>query len=79
MRGDRVRTLGVTEFGQGSSVSDAYRLHGIDAESITSAALDLLHRVRRGECCSTHEYMATAAAADALIERVEPYLSLIHI
>ncbi|MCA0347062.1 MAG: pyruvate dehydrogenase [Actinobacteria bacterium] len=42
VRGDRVRTLGVTEFGQGSSVSDAYRLHGIDAESITSAALDLV-------------------------------------
>ena len=42
VRGERVRTLGVTEFGQGSSVSDAYRLHGIDAESITSAALDLV-------------------------------------
>ena len=41
VRGDTLRTLGVTEFGQGASVSDAYRLHEIDAESITSAALDL--------------------------------------
>lgn len=32
VRGDRVRTLGVTEFRL--EVSDAYRLHGIDAESI---------------------------------------------
>ncbi len=29
-RGDRIRNLGVTEFGQSSSVEDAYRLHGID-------------------------------------------------
>ena len=41
VRGDRTRTLGVTEFGQGASVTDAYRLHGIDAESIASTALDL--------------------------------------
>lgn len=40
VRGDRTRTLGVTHFGQGASVSDAYRLHGIDAESIAAAALD---------------------------------------
>lgn len=40
VRGDRVRTLGVTQFGQAASVSEAYRLHGIDAESIAGAALD---------------------------------------
>ena len=40
-RGDRTATLGVTAFGQGASVGDAYRLHGIDAESIAGAALDL--------------------------------------
>jgi len=41
VRGDRVRTLGVTEFGQGASVADAHRIHGIDADAITSAALDM--------------------------------------
>ncbi|MFT4294902.1 MAG: pyruvate dehydrogenase [Micropruina sp.] len=41
VRGDRTHTLGVTAFGQGAGVGDAYRLHGIDAESIASAALDL--------------------------------------
>ena len=41
VRGDRTSTLGVTEFGQGASVREAYRLHGIDAEAIASAALDL--------------------------------------
>ncbi len=41
VRGDRTHTLGVTGFGQGASVTDAYRLHGIDVDSITSAALDL--------------------------------------
>ena len=43
-RGDRVRCLGVTEFGQSSSVPDAYAIHGIDAASITDAALSLLGR-----------------------------------
>jgi pyruvate dehydrogenase E1 component len=41
-RGDRIRCLGVTDFGQSSSVPDAYRLHGIDTASIAGAALDLL-------------------------------------
>lgn len=41
VRGDRLRSLGVTRFGQAANLQDAYRLHGIDAESITSAALDL--------------------------------------
>lgn len=29
-RGNRIRCLGVPEFGQSSSLSDAYRVHGID-------------------------------------------------
>lgn len=39
-----IRNLGVTSFGQGSSLPESYRLHGIDADSITSAALDLIGR-----------------------------------
>lgn len=44
VRGDRTRNLGVTEFGQASSVSEAYEIHGIDAGSIASSALDLVGR-----------------------------------
>lgn len=40
-RGDRIRCLGVSEFGQSSGLDDAYALHGIDTESIVRAALDL--------------------------------------
>ena len=43
-RGDRIRCLGVTEFGQSSGLRDAYRLHQIDTGSITDAALTLLSR-----------------------------------
>ncbi|MEU0265073.1 pyruvate dehydrogenase [Nocardioides sp. NPDC006303] len=43
-RGDRIRCLGVSEFGQSSSVEDAYRLHGIGADAIATAALDLIGR-----------------------------------
>ena len=43
-RGDRIRCLGVTEFGQSSSVADAYALHGIDTGTIVSAALSLTGR-----------------------------------
>ena len=43
-RGDLIRCLGVTDFGQSSSLEDAYRLHQIDAGSITDAALSLLRR-----------------------------------
>jgi pyruvate dehydrogenase E1 component len=43
-RGDVIRCLGVTEFGQSSSLPDAYRLHGVDAGSIVDAALTLIHR-----------------------------------
>ncbi|MEU4560764.1 pyruvate dehydrogenase [Actinoplanes sp. NPDC023936] len=41
-RGDRIRCLGVTEFGQSSSLADAYRLHGIDTSAIVDAALTLI-------------------------------------
>jgi len=34
--------LGVSSFGQSSTLADAYRLHGIDAESICATALDLV-------------------------------------
>lgn len=40
-RGDRTRNLGVTEFGQSSSLEDAYRIHGIDVDAIVGAAMDL--------------------------------------
>jgi len=41
VRGDRIRSLGVSEFGQSSSVEDAYALHGIDVDSIVRAAVGL--------------------------------------
>ncbi len=44
VRGDRITCLGVTEFGQSSSLEDAYRLHGIDTGSIVAAALGVLDR-----------------------------------
>ncbi len=44
VRGDRIRCLGVTEFGQSSDLSDAYALHGIDVTSIVDAALGLVGR-----------------------------------
>ncbi|MEV0290338.1 pyruvate dehydrogenase [Kribbella sp. NPDC050820] len=43
-RGDRIRCLGVTEFGQSSSLDDAYKIHGIDIASIVNAALALIGR-----------------------------------
>jgi pyruvate dehydrogenase E1 component len=43
-RGDRIRCLGVTSFGQSSDLPDAYRIHGIDTGSIVTAALGLLGR-----------------------------------
>ena len=43
-RGDRIRCLGVTEFGQSSSVEDAHSLHGIDTAAIVEAALALTGR-----------------------------------
>jgi pyruvate dehydrogenase E1 component len=44
IRGDRMRNLGVTQFGQSSSLEDAYAIHGIDTGSIIDAALGLLNR-----------------------------------
>ncbi len=43
-RGDRIRCLGVTDFGQSSNLPDAHALHGIDTSSIADAALSLLGR-----------------------------------
>jgi pyruvate dehydrogenase E1 component len=40
-RGDRIRCLGVTDFGQSSNLADAYTLHGIDTASIVDNALTL--------------------------------------
>jgi pyruvate dehydrogenase E1 component len=34
--------LGVTEFGQSGDLDEVYRHHGIDAETVVGAALDLL-------------------------------------
>jgi pyruvate dehydrogenase E1 component len=34
--------LGVTRFGQSGDLEDVYRHHGIDAETVVGAALDLL-------------------------------------
>jgi pyruvate dehydrogenase E1 component len=44
IRGDRLRCLGVSQFGQSSNLEDAYRIHGIDAGAIVSAALTILGR-----------------------------------
>lgn len=44
VRGDRIRCLGVTGFGQSSDLEDAYALHGIDVASIIDAALTLTRR-----------------------------------
>ena len=43
-RGDRIRCLGVTEFGVSSNLADAYEHHGIDTASIVDAALEMLGR-----------------------------------
>lgn len=44
VRGDRIRCLGVTDFGQSSDLADAYALHGIDVASLVDAALSLTGR-----------------------------------
>jgi pyruvate dehydrogenase E1 component len=44
VRGDRTRNLGVTRFGEAASVAEAHAIHGIDADAITGAALDLTGR-----------------------------------
>jgi pyruvate dehydrogenase E1 component len=42
VHGTPVACLGVTEFGQSGEIDALYRHHGIDAETIAGAALDLL-------------------------------------
>jgi pyruvate dehydrogenase E1 component len=42
VQGVRSASLGVTGFGQSGELSDVYRYHGIDTDSIVRAALDLL-------------------------------------
>jgi pyruvate dehydrogenase E1 component len=44
LRGDPIRCLGVRDFGQSSSLPDAYRLHGLDTAAIVDAALSVLGR-----------------------------------
>ena len=44
LRGDRLIALGVTGFGQSSTLADAYQLHGIDPAAIVDAALTLTGR-----------------------------------
>lgn len=41
IRGERSVNLGVTEFGQTGTVQELYRLHGIGADAVVAAALDL--------------------------------------
>lgn len=41
---DRIRCLGVTEFGQSSDLTDAYALHGVDVASTIDAAFTLTGR-----------------------------------
>ncbi|MFD5575165.1 transketolase-like TK C-terminal-containing protein [Streptomyces cadmiisoli] len=42
IRNTPVTTLGVTRFGQSGSIEDVYRHHGIDTDSVVTAALDLV-------------------------------------
>jgi pyruvate dehydrogenase E1 component len=42
VHGVPVTSLGVTEFGQSGDVDDVYRHHGIDADTVVGAALDLV-------------------------------------
>ncbi|WP_418061258.1 transketolase-like TK C-terminal-containing protein [Pimelobacter simplex] len=44
LRGDPIRCLGVSDFGQSSNLADAYALHAIDPGSIVNAALTLVGR-----------------------------------
>jgi pyruvate dehydrogenase E1 component len=41
LNGVRATTLGVTGFGQSGSLDEVYRYHGIDADAVVHAALDL--------------------------------------
>ena len=44
INGVRSATLGVTRFGQSGALEEVYRYHGIDADSIVAAALDVTGR-----------------------------------
>ncbi|MFE9958947.1 pyruvate dehydrogenase [Micromonospora sp. NPDC005299] len=44
LRGDPIACLGVSQFGQSTSLEDAYQLHGLDRDAIVEASLDLLRR-----------------------------------
>ena len=41
VHGAPIACLGVSQFGQSGDISDLYRHHGVDAETIVGAALDL--------------------------------------
>jgi pyruvate dehydrogenase E1 component len=42
VNGVRGAHLGVSEFGQSGDLGDVYRHHGLDAETVVGAALDLV-------------------------------------
>ena len=44
VNGVRSATLGVTRYGQSGSLEEVYRYHGIDADGIVGAALDMTGR-----------------------------------
>ena len=44
VRGDRIKCLGVSDFGQSTNLEDAYALHGIDTAAVVDSALGLLGR-----------------------------------
>lgn len=44
LRGDPIKCLGVSDFGQSSDLDQAYEIHGIDVPSIVGSALTLLRR-----------------------------------
>jgi pyruvate dehydrogenase E1 component len=41
VHGAPIACLGVSQFGQSGDITDLYRHHGVDAETIVGAALDL--------------------------------------
>ena len=51
-------TLGVTRFGQSGSLEDVYRYHGIDADSIVRAGLDVANPVLSGLLASRARALA---------------------
>jgi pyruvate dehydrogenase E1 component len=41
VHGAPIACLGVSQFGQSGDIADLYRHHGVDADTIVGAALDL--------------------------------------